>query len=121
MKKRCLNPNNHAYKYYGGLGIKVCSDWLSFELFRDWALRSGYEDDLTIERREYNGNYEPSNCAWVPISEQNNNKSNSRMITYMDKTQTLRDWSRELGIKYTTLHGRLRRGWPVNKAFGGAA
>lgn len=120
IKKRCLNPNKHAYKYYGALGIKVCSEWLSFEPFRDWALGSGYNDNLTIERRDCNGNYEPNNCIWIPLSEQNNNKSNSRFITYMGKTQTLRDWSRELGINYSTLHGRLCRGWPVSKAFGDA-
>ena len=117
MKKRCLNPNNHAYKYYGGRGIKVSEDWIYFESFCDWALSNGYRDDLTLERLDFNGNYEPSNCSWIPLKEQNNNKKTSKIITYKGKTRSLKDWANHLGIYYQTLHGRLAAGWSVEKAF----
>ena len=75
MKARCLNPNKPNYKNYGGRGIAVCAEWANdFVRFRDWALAAGYRDDLTIERIDVNGNYEPSNCAWIPLTEQARNK-----------------------------------------------
>jgi hypothetical protein len=76
MKSRCLNPHNIKYNIYGGRGIKVCSDWLnSFEEFCDWAMANGYADNLTIDRIDGNGNYEPSNCRWSTLSEQNKNRN----------------------------------------------
>lgn len=76
MKRRCLEPNNIKYSIYGGRGITVCSEWLhSFENFRDWAMANGYADNLTIDRLDSNGNYEPSNCRWATHSEQNKNRN----------------------------------------------
>ena len=75
MKSRCGNPNIPCYPYYGGRGITVCDEWKnSFEAFRDWALSHGYSDELTIDRMDVNGNYEPSNCRWASMAEQNKNK-----------------------------------------------
>lgn len=75
MKKRCLNPKDATYKGYGGRGITVCDEWKSsFEVFRDWALSHGYSDDLSIDRINVNGNYEPSNCKWATWKEQANNR-----------------------------------------------
>ena len=65
MKSRCKNP----VKYYGERGISVCSGWMSFISFRDWALSHGYADNLTIERMDPDGNYEPTNCEWITRSE----------------------------------------------------
>ena len=66
MKERCFNPNSISYKYYGGRGIKVCNEWLnSYANFRDWALTNGYVNNLTIDRIENDGNYEPNNCQWI--------------------------------------------------------
>ena len=62
MLNRCRNPNVPAYKDYGGRGITVCEQWTDFAAFSVWALANGYADNLTIERKDVNGNYEPGNC-----------------------------------------------------------
>lgn len=86
MKKRCQNPNHKAYKYYGGRGIVVCTEWSeSYAAFKEWALLSGYDFnakkfDCTLDRIDVNGNYEPSNCRWVPMSVQNKNKRNTKAV-----------------------------------------
>lgn len=75
MKTRISNPNTDFYKYYGGRGIKMCASWYNdFTVFRDWALLNGYADTLSIERRNNDGDYEPSNCKWATYSEQAYNR-----------------------------------------------
>lgn len=76
IKARCNNSKNPNYKYYGGRGIKVCNDWNnSYEIFRDWALENGYQDNLTLDRENVNGNYEALNCRWVDMNIQNSNQN----------------------------------------------
>lgn len=74
MRKRCTNKNCAAYDNYGGRGIKVCNEWQRFEPFRDWALSNGYSDELSIDRINVNGNYEPTNCRWSDAKDQANNR-----------------------------------------------
>lgn len=75
MKSRCYCPTNAKYRLYGGRGIRICDKWLSgFAHFRDWALSNGYRDDLTIDRIDPDGNYEPSNCRWATLAEQSRNR-----------------------------------------------
>ena len=75
MKIRCLNENFRFFKHYGGRGITICDEWMnSFENFRDWALATGYSDELSIDRIDNDGNYEPDNCRWATQSEQNANR-----------------------------------------------
>lgn len=80
MKARCYNKNNSGYKWYGALGVKVCDEWLNdFNVFAEWALANGYDKTaprgrFTLDRINPYGNYEPSNCRWVSIEEQQRNK-----------------------------------------------
>jgi len=70
IKKRCLNANVYEYKNYGGRGIKVCPEWKdSYSAFKFWALLSGYQDNLTIDRIDNDGNYDPNNCQWITRAE----------------------------------------------------
>ena len=78
MKQRCYNPNNPMYRWWGAKGVKVCDAWLNnFESFYKWSIENGYREDLTIDRINPFGNYEPSNCRWITLSEQAYNKRDS--------------------------------------------
>ena len=117
MKSRCYNKKRKHYDRYGGRGIVVCDEWLNdFETFYNWALANGYSEELTIDRIDVNGNYEPSNCRWATQKEQMNNVGRNHLITAFGKTKTMKEWSEETGINYYTLSTRLRRGLPPVKA-----
>lgn len=75
MKQRCLNPKNPKYVRYGARGIKICDEWLTIEGFSSWALNNGWEEGLTIDRIDNNGNYCPENCRWVSVSENSRKKN----------------------------------------------
>lgn len=117
MRSRCSNPKNPAYKNYGGRNIKVCDEWQnSFKAFYEWSLKNGYKDDLTIDRINNDGNYEPSNCRWVDRKIQNNNTRHNRLITYQDKTMNISQWAEYVGLTYSCLKTRLYNGWSIEKA-----
>ena len=85
IKTRCLN--NHPR--YGGRGITVCDDWLSFDVFQTWALNNGYSDDLTIDRTNVNGNYEPSNCRWITLLDQSHNREKGLTWDHVNEIRKL--------------------------------
>jgi hypothetical protein len=116
MKRRCYASNNKRYANYGGRGVKVCDEWLhDFPAFYDWAVANGYSDDLTIDRTDVNGNYEPSNCRWATRKEQANNQTRNHYITYKGETKTLKQWSETFGIPYGTFQHRVQRGWSMER------
>ena len=119
IKNRCYNTKKDNYKWYGGQGIKMCDEWRdSFECFYKWAKENGYTDNLTLDRIDSKGNYEPSNCRWITIREQQNNRRDNVIITYKGKTQTLPKWAEEVGINYITLWNRIfKNKWDIEKAF----
>lgn len=120
MRQRCYNPKDPKYSRYGARGITVCPEWSNFQVFYEWAITNGYADNLTIDRRDNDGNYCPQNCHWATAKEQANNKSNNKMITYCGKTQTLAQWADELQIPYLKLRNRLYNlNWTVAEAFEG--
>lgn len=119
MKQRCYNRNHHAFKNYGGRGIVICEEWKdNFQTFYDWAINNGYNDKLTIDRINNNGNYEPSNCRWITLKEQSLNRQTTRYIAYKGMTKSLAEWSDDLEINYHTLFNRLYTlRWDIEKSF----
>lgn len=112
MKRRCNNANCKEYRWYGGKGIKVCQEWKdSYEAFRDWANTHGYADNLTIDRIDGNRDYEPNNCRWITLSEQQRNKETTHLLTYKGVTKPLITWAEELGLNKYTVRGRVEYGW----------
>lgn len=117
IKSRCYNKNNKSYKDYGARGIKMCSEWLNdFEKFYSWAVKNGYSDNLTIDRIDNNGNYEPSNCKWSNKQEQVNNRRNTIKLTYNNETKPISEWAKIYNIELVTLRTRIYRGWSIEKA-----
>lgn len=118
MKSRCLNSNDKRYERYGGRGIKICDDWKNdFEMFYRWAITNGYKENLTIDRIDTNGNYEPSNCRWITTYQQNRNYSKNHNITYNGITKCVSDWADYFNINRTTVLYRLKVGKPLDEVF----
>lgn len=118
MKARCNNSKYSHYEFYGGKGVKVCDEWLhNYQDFKDWALQNGYSPELTIDRINVDGDYEPSNCRWITKHEQANNKTNNNFIEYQGETHTIADWARIQGLSYYSLYQRIVvRKWDVERA-----
>lgn len=118
MKARCYYSKDRNFKNYGGRGITVCDEWKNnFQAFYDWSINNGYQDTLSINRINTDGNYEPSNCNWVTREEQDNNTRRNHFVTYSGKTKTIAQWAKEYNIKYATLHNRIvRLHWSIEKA-----
>ena len=111
MKKRCYNPNSKAYKNYGGRGISMCQEWKeNFINFYDWSMEHGYSEELSIDRIDVNGNYEPSNCRWAANKEQGRNQRKTIYLTLFETEKTLSEWCEYAEIKSSRAYQRLRHG-----------
>lgn len=116
MKARCLNLNNPAYERYGGRGIEISHEWInSFKEFEEWALRNGYTENLTIDRIDNDGNYEPSNCRWVDGYVQGRNKRNNARSLYKGKMRSRSEISEMTGLSYGTIRRREESGIDFDK------
>lgn len=110
MKGRCYNKGSARYADWGGRGIKVCEQWRnSFESFYTWAMANGYQDNLTIDRIDNNGNYCPENCRWVGQQEQCRNRRSNINITIGNSTRTLMEWCEIFQVDYTNVNARYHR------------
>lgn len=105
MKGRCFNKNCPDYYLYGERGIKICDEWLDFSKFSRWALGSGYKDNLSIDRIDVNGNYDPNNCRWATQKQQSRNRRNNHKIMGKSVSQ----WAEELKINRSTLSKKLKK------------
>lgn len=117
MKNRCQLPTYAEYPNYGARGIKVCDEWQTYEPFRDWAKGNGYQENLTIDRINNDGNYEPSNCRWITNYEQQLNKRDSRYLTFNGITKHLVEWSKESGLAPEVIWKRFKKYGAVENLF----
>ena len=98
IKARCLNTRAINYKNYGGRGISICDEWMSFEEFHKWAVNNGYRDNLTIDRIDNNGYYYPDNCRWISRGENAGRNRNTILLTVNSETKSISAIAREVGI-----------------------
>lgn len=115
MKGRCANGVDTNY---GGKGITICREWKDdFQAFYDWAMANGYEEHLTIDRKNNDKGYSPENCRWATVTEQNNNTRRNHFLTYNGKTQTISQWAKETGINREALYSRInKQKWSIERA-----
>lgn len=119
MKDRCYRKGDINYPNYGGRGIRICDEWLGdngSSNFIKWSLENGYSDELSIDRIDVNGNYEPSNCKWSTRKEQANNKRTNIFYEINGVTKTLQQWCEVYGIERKIFDARLKLNWSVLKA-----
>lgn len=109
MVDRCKSPGRKDSHCYFFKGIRVCDEWLKYEAFESWALSNGYAGNLTIDRKDSDGNYEPSNCRWITIQEQQKNKSTNLYFTHDGETKCLSEWAKVFGINRGTLDSRINK------------
>jgi hypothetical protein len=115
MRHRCYNSNDTAYKNYGGRGIKVCDRWLKFENF--YADVGDIPKNMTLDRKDNDGDYEPGNWRLATQEEQCSNKRDNHWVEYKSERKTIAQWARSLNINYGTLKSRLiRYGWSEERA-----
>lgn len=121
MLNRCYNKNAPRYDDCGGRGIKVCDEWRNdFMNFYNWSMNNGYKENLTIDRINNDDNYGPSNCRWLTLYEQSQNRRNTLNVHYHNKVQSLSKWIDELNLSVTrsTIYNRLiKLGWNIEDAF----
>ncbi|OAV63845.1 hypothetical protein Barb6_03511 [Bacteroidales bacterium Barb6] len=117
LKLKCLNEKSNRFNSFGGRGITICNEWANdYKAFHDWAISNGYSDDLSIDRIDNNGNYEPENCRWTTTTQKRRNNCRNRLIEYNGQTKCLAEWAELNYMTFATLQGRLKMGWTFSKA-----
>jgi len=111
MKQRCLNPNHPKYHRYGGRGIKIHQAWLKFDSFMKWALDANYQDGLSLDRIDNEGDYKPSNCRWITISANSKKKSTTKLedeiCAHIRKKYSQGSSGKDLAIEYEVCEGTI--------------
>lgn len=116
MLVRCNNPKSHKYGRYGARGIKVCNEWKDFKNFLKDMGHPPF-GGATIDRINVDGNYEPSNCRWTDQKTQQNNRKNTRKLTFNGQTLVVTKWAEITGISQKIIRQRIDRdGWSIKKA-----
>lgn len=114
IKQRCFNVKDKRYKDYGGRGITICDEWLNdFVKFYEWSIQNGYDENLTIDRIDNDGNYEPSNCRWATKEEQDYNKRTSIFFEFFGTRKCLKEWTNLMGWNYDKYYARFIRNTTV--------
>ena len=117
MKQRCYNKNATSYKNYGAKGIIICDEWLNNPIsFFEWAYNNGYAKGMSIERLDISQGYTPSNCTFIPLSEQSKNRSISHFITINNETKCLSDWCHIYNMNRNTVLVRHKKGMSWEEA-----
>jgi hypothetical protein len=117
MKRRCYSKNTINYASYGGKDITLCEEWRhNFTSFCEWAMANGYNDSLSIDRIDSNGNYCPENCQWATRQEQSANRKSVVLIEYNGEKMTSADWSKKIGGNSGLVGRRLKIGWSIERA-----
>jgi hypothetical protein len=114
MHSRCSDRNSVGWANYGGRGIVVCERWHNFaEFLKDMGKRPGLE--YSIDRINVNGNYEPGNCRWATVKQQQRNRRNNVVLTYAGQTKTIAEWVEITGLSRSKIESRIKRGMPVGQ------
>ena len=120
MVSRCRDRGNSIFSYYGGRGISVCPEWfVSYVVFRDWALTHGYYTDLELDRKDNNGNYTPDNCQWVSESRNCRNRRSNILVSAFGENKIIIEWWEDprCSVDYQTLRQRIQKyGWDAERA-----
>ena len=117
MLQRCYNKNNTGFRLYGARGIGICESWKKYTKFKEWAMTNGYDEGLSIDRIDNNGNYEPSNCRWVTHKEQMNNIRTNHNITFNGVTKSTSEWGEIYNISTNQIKYRIKQGWAIEDVF----
>jgi hypothetical protein len=119
MIRRCRSPKYANAQWYRERGIDVCEEWGDPEVFFQWALSSGYRDDLTIDRIDNNKGYSPENCRWATQTEQARNRSSNLLVSAFGETRKVFEWIEDPRCKVRkaeTIQSRIRCGWSGQEA-----
>lgn len=110
MMSRCYNEKDKNFRFYGEKGIKICEEWVNNpKLFEEWATKNGYNNNLTIDRKNSKRNYCPENCRWITLSENAKYKSTTITINVNGIEKTGRDWAKELEISTNIINTYRRK------------